>query len=194
MFYLRLLILRLAICVTASAGLIVILTQVHDYSQTRQAYFDYLNGDGLVWVIGFYFINEAGSGIKYAITGNERHLGYFPRSDIVTAAGDPERSYREATVGAAAGDWQAQLQVSHFHAIGWGRAVDNEQAKNWYLRSEARARALGEHSSWENSGRRKRVRVIIADDLSMQRLADQLPEPYQANPARDNKIQLLPGG
>lgn len=187
MAYLRLLLFRLLICTVASAGFIAVLSQVHDYRGTRQAYYDFVNGDGLGWVIFFNFINEASSGIKYAITGNERHLGYFPRSDITTDSVDPNQEYREILAAAKGGSWQAQLQMSHIYALGWGRPVDTAHASEWYLQAEDRAIALGEEAQFTNSRRRGLVLAIIVKELELARMARELPPPYELAPAPANE-------
>lgn len=179
--YLKILLHRLALCSLASVVFISILAQVHDYSQTRQALHDYIKGDGLMWVIAFYFLNEASSGVKYAFTGNDEHLGYFPRSDIDTSASNPRRSFRLTllTVSRDKDDWVEQLRISHLYALGWGTEADPATAAEWYLVSEKTARRQGQHENWLSFNFRERVRVVIDNEIIMERLSRELPEMYQ---------------
>ncbi len=131
--------LRLLVVAVATAGFAAVLGQIHDYPQTRQAISDFKNGDGLLWLVGFYFVNEAGSGIKYELTGNERHLGYFPRTEGSGDGEDSRRDYQLALYGARAGDWGEQVRVSHMLALGWGVETDLAGTVEWYLRSERSA-------------------------------------------------------
>ncbi len=59
-----------------------ILASIHDYPLTRQQINKIRIGDPVAvkrqWLQFFYFINEAGSGIKYKISGNPKHMRHYP--------------------------------------------------------------------------------------------------------------------
>lgn len=176
---LRVLFFRFLVVAVSGAGFAFVLGQVHDYPQTRQAINDYEHGDGLFWVIAFYFVNEAGSGIKYEITGDADHFGYFPRSDIDRTGIAPRRQYDLALLNATQGDWREQLRLSHFLVLGWGVDLDPMEAARWYAVSEQRAKELGEHEQWLDDNRREKVRVFIAKDLEAAEFVKELPEPWE---------------
>lgn len=78
----RLLAIRIFIAVFFFALLVGVLSQVHDYRQTqKQIQLERHNNPTAIerkWIKFFYFINEAGSGIKYTLTGNPKHMRFYP--------------------------------------------------------------------------------------------------------------------
>ena len=159
--------MRFMLLLVAVLGFISLMTWVHDYPQTKQAIINYEFGDGLLWVVAFYFVNEAGSGIKYELTGDLRHLGYFPRIDTDRTGRDPRRDFEIALYSAEQGDWEEQLRVSHLIALGWGEERNLAESARWYLKSEKTAKEAGEIEQWETSSRRQAVRPFILLELGV---------------------------
>lgn len=189
----KILVLRLAIMLVAVAGFIGLLSWVHDYPQTRQAISDYEFGDGMLWLVSFYFINEAGSGIKYEITGNPRHLGHYPRMDFDRTGHGSRRDYEVALYEAQKGIWKEQLRVSHMYALGWGVDKDMAQAAEWYQAAEQQAADDGDIEEWENSFRRKSVRAFILPELGLENIGGE-EEPWRETGADETSSLILEGG
>lgn len=160
---LRVLLLRTAVVAVTSAAVYLVLVRVHDYPQTAQAAAEYRSGDAVFFPIVFNFVNEAGSGLKHALTGDARHLGYFPKSgDGDGTERDEHRiDFEVALLGAAQGQWREQLRLSHMYAVGWGTAVLWDDAAEWYLRSEASAAQAAQGEQWRLDSRRLIVRSLI---------------------------------
>lgn len=161
----RILVLRVLLQAVAVALFVVALGWVHDYPQTKQAISNYNSGDDLLWKVTFFFINEAGSGIKYELTGDERHLGHYPRMDFDRSGREARRVFETALFAARMGDWEEQLRVGHLYALGWGVEKDLDATLRWYLASERTANDAGEAGKWEGSFRRQSVSSFISDEL-----------------------------
>ena len=169
---LRVLFLRFAILAVAATGFLAILMWVHDYPQTRQAISNYHFSDGMLWFVMFYFINEAGSGIKYEITGDKSHLVHYPRMDLDRTGRSSRRDFELAMYGAKNGDWQEQLRVSHLYALGWGVEKNLGDSILWYQTAKETATTLGKLNDWNSSSRRKSVRAIILPQLRVHEIED----------------------
>lgn len=170
---LRVLLLRTAIIAVSSACFYLVLANIHDYPQTKQALAGYRNGDRVFFLIAFNFVNEAGNGIRHALTGNSRHLGYFPKSGPRQDGSERElthSSFEVALVGAQAGDWREQLRLSHMYAIGWGTDMRGADALEWYRKSETAADEQNEHDMWLSSSRRQLVAAIINTEFDYEKL------------------------
>ena len=182
--------LRIMLLATAGAGFIYLLLQVHDFPQTRQTFYAYDAGELPLWQVTFYFINEAGSGIRYALTGDSKHLAYFPRGGT-SAVG--EDYFHTLLFEANSGDWSAQVQLSHLLALGWGVEQNKPRAVEWYLRSEQTARAAGGHSQWLNSRRRKQVSYYLDEELQLQQLQDSLRPKQRDESSAHPELQPIGG-
>ena len=86
----RIFIVRFLLTVAALSGAFLILDAVHDYPQTRLYINNLRNDDSTTkqrpWLLGFYFLNEAGSGLKFLITGKEKHMAHYPSPTHIVAA------------------------------------------------------------------------------------------------------------
>ncbi len=174
LWFIRIMLIRLAVITTAGAGFLYVIASVHDFPQTRQAYYDY-NSDLLpLWQVIFYFVNEAGSGIRYTLTGDPKYLAYFPTS---TGDYDYQDDFHALLYEANQDSWQAQLQLSHLLALGWGVEQDKMRAVQWYLRSEQTAIKKGKHASWQRSKQRKKVNSYLGTQLNS-RLLQEVIQPY----------------
>ncbi|MBF2735641.1 MAG: hypothetical protein ISN26_06165 [Betaproteobacteria bacterium AqS2] len=160
---LRVLALRAAVIAVTSVAVFFVLGRVHDYPQTAQSAAEYRRGDAVFFPIVFNFVNEASSGIKHALTGEESHLYYFPKGrQLVGAEGDRHRlDFEIAMLGAEQGSWREQLRLSHMYAVGWGTKVLWGDAAAWYRRSEQSAGAAAQGEDWRNHSRRRLVRSLI---------------------------------
>ena len=81
-----------ALALTIFLALIGVLSQVHDYPRTQRyialAWLDAplpsdMTARPARWTPIFFFFNEAGSGIKYALTADEKHLRHYPTSELI---------------------------------------------------------------------------------------------------------------
>ena len=161
---LRVLLLRMAVIAVSSAGLYYVLDRVHDYSQTTLAIAKYYrSGDAVFFPIVHNFINEAGSGLKHAVTGDRRHLGYFPKNEASSDLEQREHrlDFEVALLGAQEGRWREQLQLSHMYAVGWGTPVRWDEAAEWYRQSEESAVRAAQDAEWRSDSRRSVVRSLI---------------------------------
>ena len=73
---------RILVATVSLASVLTILGYVHDYSVTRRQIDLIRTGDTIAverpWIAVFFFFNEAGSGLKYMLTGNEKHMRHYP--------------------------------------------------------------------------------------------------------------------
>lgn len=104
------------------------LATLHDYPQLRyQLHKTRLHDPATEkrqWLLFFYLINEAGSGLKFLLTGDERHMAYFPSASHILAA-------REAK--ALGGDFHMQIKVAKMHFRG-EKTPRNLQKSLYWLR------------------------------------------------------------
>lgn len=125
---------RLLLAVVAYGITLGILTQVHDYPQLLNQ-LKLIRADDPIavsrkWLVGFYFINEASSGIKFFLTGNERHFRFFP-------SGSHLLSHR---ISNEAGDWQKQYTIARMYYCGeLGIPHNRYQSLLWLDKSLANA-------------------------------------------------------
>ncbi len=73
---------RMLIASFALTGVLLTLGFAHDYPLTRRQ-IDLIRGGDVVaaerpWIATFYFLNEAGDGIKYMLTGDEKYMRHYP--------------------------------------------------------------------------------------------------------------------
>lgn len=115
----------------------IALISIHDYPQTRQV-IALVNEDESYpdWLPMFYLLNEAGSGIKYSLTGNPRHFRHFPTSEYVGER--REEFFLFVHNRALQGDWCAQLLLSRLYAQGLGHSPDPDAAVRWYMLASLR--------------------------------------------------------
>ena len=79
-------------------GIVLIFGALHDYPQFR-AHIQQVREHREVaerrqWLNLFYFINEAGSGIKYTMTGNRRHMRHYPTTEYLRQQSEDNGSNR----------------------------------------------------------------------------------------------------
>ena len=189
----RILTLRLAIVIVTALGFITVLKDIHDYPQTRHAISNYEYGDGLLWVVMFYFVNEAGSGIKYALTGNERHFDHYPRMSIDTNTVTASREYEIALFESQRGDWREQVRLSHLLSLGWGIPQDIQTAVHWYRVSELTARNQDEHDQWLANNRRLIVKTLINPELAAEALQSNFIERWREDEKFKAQSQVISG-
>ncbi len=64
------------------AGVVFAVASVHDYPATRRQLDLIRTGDEIAqkrpWIVVFFFLNEAGNGVKFFLTGNEKHMAHYP--------------------------------------------------------------------------------------------------------------------
>ena len=188
--FLRTLIIRTIILSLTTFLFVATLSRVHDYSQTRQAIADYHSGDYPLWTIIFYLFNEAGSGVKFALTGDQKHMRYFPRKDNAAGGRYSLRDYELALLGSQQGDWREQLHLSHLIAIGWGTQVDMAEALHWYEESKRVAEENGEGSEWQKHGRRPTVRGLLEEEIRSKELNSLIDSTWIEPDTDDSSILL----
>ncbi len=123
--------LRVFMAVAALSGVLFSVAAVHDYPATRNQINLIRAGDTEAarrpWIAMFYFINEAGSGVKFFITGNEKHMRHYPSVSHLQA---------RRTARADAGDWRAQSSLARGFYYGEnGQERDAAAALHWLLRA-----------------------------------------------------------
>ncbi|MGI9297250.1 MAG: hypothetical protein ACR2QC_05045, partial [Gammaproteobacteria bacterium] len=73
---------RMLIASFALSGVLLTLGFAHDYPLTRRQIDLIRGGDSIAaarpWIATFYFLNEAGDGIKYMLTGDEKYMRHYP--------------------------------------------------------------------------------------------------------------------
>lgn len=117
---------RLLLALAAAVGFTIVLASVHDYPRTRAQLSMLSRGETTSHAALFYFLNEAGSGLKYFLTGNERHLTHFP-----------SRSHQIAQLEnlANSGVWQAQAKLGLLYHRGPPEERDADLALRWLRRA-----------------------------------------------------------
>lgn len=69
---------------------LALLGAIHDYPQLRAHLHKSRTHDPIAekrqWLALFYFVNEAGSGLKFLFTGDEKHMAHFPSPSHIAAA------------------------------------------------------------------------------------------------------------
>lgn len=117
---------RLLMAVMIYTGIIAALSALHDYPQLRgqinKVRLHDREAEKRQWLMLFYLFNEAGSGLRYFLTGNERHLAHYPSPSHLFAA----RKKR-----ARAGDWEMQMEVARMHYLGNGAPRDLAETLRW---------------------------------------------------------------
>lgn len=131
---------RMLVAAVALGGLLTLLGTVHDYPQTRRQIEKIRSGDIVAvqrpWIASFFFFNEAGSGIKYFLTGNPEHMRHYPSNAYILSRLS-KRAY--------GGEWRAQSTL----ARQLDAQFDSEQAKQKALMWMRRARGnapVAEHA------------------------------------------------
>ena len=170
----------------------LIMVNLHDYRQTRQALLEYKNNTNILFPVIFYFINEAGSGIKYAFTHNERHLAYFPITDNDSgSASSSEIEYELAVINATNNDWREQVRLSHILALGWGTKINIVKALEWYFTSKETATDKNELEAWENHSRRVLVYALLKHEIDHTNLTDNLDTTWKESNLEEEAIIIL---
>lgn len=99
---------------------------LHDYPQLRQQMKKVRQHDPIAerrqWLTFFYLINEAGSGLKFLLTGNEKYMRDYPSHRYLLA---------QRTAQAQQGDWQVQMQVARMYYEGTGSERNLQQCLHW---------------------------------------------------------------
>ena len=108
------------------AAVVWVLASVHDYPQFLGQLHQFRLGGEIAarrpWLNLFYFINEAGSGIKFLLTGNERHMRFYP---------SPGHLFASRLARAAGGDWRMQYDVGRMYFVGQGTEIDRREGMFW---------------------------------------------------------------
>lgn len=190
---LRIVSFRLGILALTTFLFVAALARVHDYSQTRQAIANYHSNDGLMWLIVFYLFNEAGSGIKFALLGDQKYMRYFPLKDNADAGRSSRRDYEVALLNSQQGDWREQLHLSHLIAIGWGTEFDADEALYWFEESRRVAEANDEGEAWRSNGRIPSIRALLREEIRARRLEELLEDDW-IEPAGEDRSELLRAG
>ena len=117
---------RLAFAGIIYALLISVFSSLHDYPQFRAQLQKLRDRDSIseerLWLNTFYFINEAGSGLKFFLTADEKHMRYYPSPSHILAA----RRGR-----AKNGNWEAQILVSRMYYFGDNAPRDIKESLFW---------------------------------------------------------------
>lgn len=99
---------RLLMAAAALAGAAWALGVSHDFQLTRHRFEMMRQGDPETlrrpWLTRFFFLNEAGSGLRYMLTGNPRHLDHYPSPRHILA--DRMNRARELR------DWKQHMQIA----------------------------------------------------------------------------------
>lgn len=142
---------RLTVASAMYLLLIWVFSSLHDYPQFREQQQKLRKHDLIAqerpWLNLFYFVNEAGSGLKFILTGDEKHMQHFPSPSHILAA-------RQAR--AASGDWRARLQLSRMYYFGEYAPQDHEMALYWL-------RAAHEAAAPERRGEIQELITVIFD-------------------------------
>ncbi len=151
----------------SAIGSVAILVNVHDYNQTRHMMVVASEDASYPrWIPLFYFLNEAGSGIKYVATQNARHMMYFPTISYIETV--QRENFRHTKMRAKEGDWCSQLDLVHLYLNGVGNNADIYQATRWYAVVSARLdRDFGSHTAWGSMIREYGVEINMVVPASV---------------------------
>ena len=104
---------------------------LHDYPQLRKQMHKVRMHDAVAerrqWLVLFYLVNEAGSGIKFLFTGNERYMAHYPSPSHILAA---------RTARAEGGNFDMQIEVARMHFFGQFAPRDMDRSMYWLERAE----------------------------------------------------------
>ena len=104
----RIRLIRLLMAAAALSGVAWALSVSHDFQLTRHRFEMMRQGDSETlrrpWLTRFFFINEAGSGLKFMLTGNPRHLDHYPSPRHILA----DRMNRAR----AGKDWKMHMRIA----------------------------------------------------------------------------------
>lgn len=146
---------RLFIAALVYALVFSALAALHDYPQLRRHMHKVRLHDPIAeqrqWLGLFYLVNEAGSGIKFFLTGNERYMAHYPSASHLLAA---------RTARALGGDRDAQLLLARMYYRGESAPRDLAASLQW-LRA-ARDSTASEAQRQEIGGIIERVRTEMA--------------------------------
>ncbi|MDM5147570.1 SEL1-like repeat protein [Candidatus Persebacteraceae bacterium Df01] len=130
----KIFLIRFFLATAVFSGTGLILSSVHDYPQTINQLRLIRIGDNIAvsrpWIALFYFLNEAGSGMKFLLTGNERHMDHFPSSSHIIA---------NHIARAENGDWKEQIRLANRYHLGESVKRDDEKALYWLARAQQNA-------------------------------------------------------
>ena len=141
---------KIALALTVALGFGAILHSVHDYPQTRHVAVGFAAGERPGWQVAFYFLNEAGAGLRYAVTGNTRHMHHFPSEKFLREAFRAD--FDRLRTLAYQGGISAQIRLAEMYRSGIGVMPDGERASFWFavvsLRAEENEDAIV-YADWE---------------------------------------------
>lgn len=114
----------------ALAVSVLVLLHVHDYPQTIHYYESAARGENARqfprWRVVFSFFNEAGSGLKFLATNNEKYMIHFPSPSHIVAS---------RTARAESGDWRAQMLMARMYARGEWVYMNKAESDKWLARA-----------------------------------------------------------
>ena len=100
--------IRILMAAAALAGVASALNASHDFQLTRHRFEKMRQGDAETlrrpWLTRFFFINEAGSGLRFMLTGDPRHLNHYPSPRHILAG--------RMTRARQTGDWKQHMRIA----------------------------------------------------------------------------------
>lgn len=163
---------------------VLFLLSVHTYPQTRGAYANYLHNGDRPWLVAFYFLNEASSGIKSSLHVYDKSAGFF--TNISADDSENQRVISEASQSAINGSWQDKLRLVHLLVLGWGQEEKPVLAIEWYYLSREQAIKENQFERWIKHGRRITVYGLFFDHITVQELKLQLAKDLQVKKVGSN--------
>lgn len=130
--------IRMLIASLALAGVLAAIGFAHDYPQTRRQ-IDLIRHGNIIaverpWIAVFFFLNEAGSGIKYMVTGNEKYMRHYPSAAYLL---------EQRLARANKKQWLQWELLAMQYRRGDGVAQNNTLALAWMRRARDNAPAVG---------------------------------------------------
>lgn len=129
---------RMLIASVALGGVLTTLGFAHDYPVTRRQIDKIRNGDIIAverpWIATFFFLNEAGDGMKYMFTGDRKYMRFYPSETYLL-----ERRLARAEKN----QWRILEGIAMRYRRGEGVSQNNAQALLWMRRARDIAPAAG---------------------------------------------------
>ena len=126
--------IRFLIAAASVLGTVLALSLVHDYQRTRyQIELIRTNNPIAVkrpWLVLEYFLNEAGSGVKYFVTGNEKHMRHYPTDHYLL---------EKTLLRAHYGGWRSQVSLARRYYDGRGVPRDIIASLLWMRSAQGSA-------------------------------------------------------
>lgn len=136
--------IRMLLAMVTLLFMVLAVSGLHDYSQTRYQLELIRHGNTIAverpWIVMFYFFNEAGSGLKFLLTGNDKHMRSFPTDSYL---------YQKQLLRAHDNDWLAQVRVAHRYHNGAG-VEQSDNISLYWLRQAV-----------QNAPFRKRMEILV---------------------------------